>query len=112
VSYVLKNLTDRPVLLTLTTGEALRLSPGDSSPVLADVEIANNPKVEKLASQRVVAIEATRAAARASGRRAAGSADQDDEVEVRPRGQPTAEDRTGDEDKPATRSGRERTAPG
>ena len=37
-----------PVLVPLATGAALRLSPGEVSSDLTDVEVANNAKVDKL----------------------------------------------------------------
>jgi hypothetical protein len=73
MSYQVRNLTNRPVLLTLSTGEALRLSPGQTSPVLADVAVANNEKLDKLVAQRVIALDASRGAARAASRRTTAS---------------------------------------
>jgi hypothetical protein len=54
----LENLSDRPVLLTLATGDSLRLSPGEISAALADV-VKASPKVEKLLAQRVIAVQAS-----------------------------------------------------
>lgn len=50
------NLAKWPVWLTLTSGQALRLAPGEVSAKLKDVEVKNNPKVEKLQQQRVIAV--------------------------------------------------------
>lgn len=52
----LANLINRPVLLVLSSGETLRLAPGETSAELHDVEIKNNPKVDKLVAQRIVAV--------------------------------------------------------
>lgn len=41
----------RPLLVPLTNGKALRLSPGGSSHGLPDREAENNPKVDKLRRQ-------------------------------------------------------------
>jgi len=48
-----------PVLVPLTTGTTLRLSPGQVSPELADVEVADNAKVDKLLQQGVIEVETT-----------------------------------------------------
>ena len=52
----IENLTTRPVLLALSSGITVRLSPGDMSLELEDVEVQNNPKINKLRQQRVIAI--------------------------------------------------------
>lgn len=41
-------VNSRPLVVPLTTGTALRLSPGQSSGELPDVEVQDNPKIEKL----------------------------------------------------------------
>jgi hypothetical protein len=41
----------RPLLIPLTNGKALRLSPGGSSGKLPDREAESNPKVDKLRRQ-------------------------------------------------------------
>jgi hypothetical protein len=51
-----ENLTTRPVLLALTSGATLRLSPGEMSAKLEDVDVQNNAKVNKLREQRVIAV--------------------------------------------------------
>jgi hypothetical protein len=101
---VLKNLTDRPVLLVLSSGDALRLSPGQSSPVLAEVEVTNNPKVDKLVAQRVIAIDTGHAAARAAGRRANTGDDQPAAEEVGAGAEGAAEGAAVDEKESPTRS--------
>jgi hypothetical protein len=50
-------LTSRPIIVPLTSGTAVRLSPGQTSEELGDVEVENNPKVDKLQQQRVIAVE-------------------------------------------------------
>ncbi len=52
----IENLTTRPVLLALTSGATLRLSPGEISAKLEDVDVQNNPKINKLREQRVIAV--------------------------------------------------------
>ena len=54
--YQIENLTMRPVLLSLTTGETLRLAPRETSSAFRDVEVKNNPKIQKLQDQRVIAL--------------------------------------------------------
>jgi hypothetical protein len=46
-----------PVLVPLTTGASIRLSPGQVSADLPDVEVANNAKVDKLKRQGVIDVE-------------------------------------------------------
>ena len=48
-----------PVLVPLTTGATLRLSPGEVSADLPDIEVANNAKVDKLQRQGVIDVEST-----------------------------------------------------
>jgi hypothetical protein len=52
-----------PVLVPLSTGTTLRLSPGQVSDLLPDVEVANNPKVEKLRRQGQIDVESAAPAA-------------------------------------------------
>jgi hypothetical protein len=61
------NLTARPVLLTLTSGATLRLSPGATSPALRDVEIVNNAKIAKLQDQHMIAVVSTEAEKASTG---------------------------------------------
>ncbi|MGH3901557.1 MAG: hypothetical protein ACRDTA_25545 [Pseudonocardiaceae bacterium] len=49
-------LTSRPIVVPLTTGATLRLSPGQTSEELADVEVKNNAKVDKLQEQGVIEV--------------------------------------------------------
>lgn len=52
----LENLSAYPVLLLLSSGETVRLSPGETSPDLPDVEVKASPKVDKLAARGVLAV--------------------------------------------------------
>jgi hypothetical protein len=54
---VVTNLSSSPLLLRLTSGATLRLSPGSASEALADVEVQKNPKVDRLRDQRVILVE-------------------------------------------------------
>ncbi len=49
--------TTGPILVPLSTGTAVRLSPGQVSPVMAPVEVANNAKVEKLRRRGLIELE-------------------------------------------------------
>jgi hypothetical protein len=56
----IKNLlTSRPLWIPLTTGATVRISPGQVSAELSDVEVANNTKVDKLSEQGMIEIVAT-----------------------------------------------------
>ncbi|MEV6871443.1 hypothetical protein [Amycolatopsis sp. NPDC051128] len=52
-------LVTGPVVIPLNTGRNVRLSPGESSAELHDVEVADNVKVDKLVSQGVIAVDET-----------------------------------------------------
>jgi hypothetical protein len=52
----IKNLTLRPVIVPLNSGTNLRLSPGEASGDVQEVELKENPKVDKLLSRRVIAV--------------------------------------------------------
>jgi hypothetical protein len=45
------------VYAPLTTGENLRLSPGQVSDELPDVAVADNPKIDKLLAQGLIDVE-------------------------------------------------------
>src|ERR1700686_2718386 len=49
-------VTSGPVLVPLSTGASVRLSPGQISDEMPDVEVANNAKVDKLRRQRLMDI--------------------------------------------------------
>lgn len=52
----IENLTMRPVLLTLTSGQTLRLSPQETSRMLGDTDVANNSKLQKLKDKHIIVI--------------------------------------------------------
>lgn len=52
----IENLTARPVFFTLASGQTLRLSPGEISTVLRDIEVVDHPKIRKLQDQRIIAV--------------------------------------------------------
>jgi hypothetical protein len=54
--YKIENLTMRPVLLPLISGQTLRLAPRETSSELKDVEVKNNPKVQKLQERCVITL--------------------------------------------------------
>jgi hypothetical protein len=59
MSIKITNLTSRPVSISLSSGTTLRLSPGQTSGKLRDVEIENNPKIDKLQEQRMIEVTQT-----------------------------------------------------
>jgi hypothetical protein len=56
VSFRLENLTSSPVLIDLASGDALRLSPGETSESLAEVEVEGSRKAAKLVGRGVIAV--------------------------------------------------------
>jgi hypothetical protein len=54
----LENLTGRPVVLALASGEPLRLAPGEVSGALADVEVERSTAVDDLVARGHVAVRA------------------------------------------------------
>jgi hypothetical protein len=64
----LENLTARPVVLVLASGEPLRLAPREVSEDVADVEVTRSARVAELAERGVIAVH--RPAPRAAGSRA------------------------------------------
>jgi len=52
-----------PVLVPLTTGGTVRLSPGQQSEPLPDVAVADNAKVDKLQRLGLIGVEAVAASA-------------------------------------------------
>jgi len=69
----LENLTDRPVLLTLSTGDTLRLSPWETSESLEELEVQASPKVEKLVARGVITVHEPRKRAAKKGETAKAS---------------------------------------
>ena len=51
--------TSCPILVPLASGATLRLSPGQASEEIPDVEVVDNAKVDKLRRQRLIDIETT-----------------------------------------------------
>lgn len=52
----IENLTNRPVLLRLNSGQSLHLSPRITSAEILDVEVRNNAKVKKLQNRHIIAL--------------------------------------------------------
>jgi hypothetical protein len=52
-------LTSGPIIVPLSTGASVRLSPGQISDELPDVAVADNPKVDKLRTQGLIDVEET-----------------------------------------------------
>ena len=55
----IKNLTTGPLWLSFNSGNTLRLSPGQTSGDIPDVEVTNNPKLEKMERQRLIDVHHT-----------------------------------------------------
>ena len=52
----IQNLTNRPVLLRLNSGQTLHLAPRTTSSEIREVEVKSNSKVQKLEGRRVIAL--------------------------------------------------------
>jgi len=52
----IKNLSSRPIFVPLNSGANIRLSPGEVAEKIPDVELKDNTKVDKLVSQRTIAV--------------------------------------------------------
>jgi hypothetical protein len=57
MSIQITNLSNRPIVLTLSSGNTLHLAPNATSPELQDVEVKNNDKIDKLRGQFVISID-------------------------------------------------------
>ena len=68
-------LVSGPIIVPLSTGRNVRLSPGQSSAELHDVEVANNAKVDKLRRQGVIEVETVDEAEDAAGDSAGDAAE-------------------------------------
>lgn len=68
-------VTSGPVLVPLSSGTTVRLSPGQVSDDLPDVEVANNAKVDKLQRQGMIDVATAK----------------EPEADTEPTGQPAAE---------------------
>jgi hypothetical protein len=55
--YTISNLTSRPIIIPLNSGVHVRLSPGEASAEISDVELKDNAKVGKLEQQRAIAVK-------------------------------------------------------
>jgi len=53
----IKNLTPRPLYVSLNTGSTLRLSPRGASSGIDEVQVKGNAHIEKLLSQRMISVE-------------------------------------------------------
>ena len=63
-----------PIFVSLNTGANLRLSPGQTSEELSDVEVVDNAKVEKLLARGVIDIEDVEGASPANADESPGPA--------------------------------------
>lgn len=52
----IKNLTNRPVLLRLNSGNTMHLAPSKISTQILDVEVNNNSKVQKLKDRKIISL--------------------------------------------------------
>jgi hypothetical protein len=50
-------LVSGPLVVPLSGGGSARLSPGEATDELPDVEVMNNPKVDKLRQRRLIDVE-------------------------------------------------------
>jgi hypothetical protein len=46
-----------PLLVPLSSGATVRLSPGEATSELDDVDVANNAKIDKLSERRLIDVE-------------------------------------------------------
>ncbi len=53
----IRNLTSRPMLVPLNSGETLRLSPRQTSQELAEAEVNDNLKINRLRGRHAIAVE-------------------------------------------------------
>ena len=58
MGVVIRNLSSRPLYVTLHNGQSVRLSPGASSPSVHEAQVKGNANIEKLVKQRMIAIDA------------------------------------------------------
>jgi hypothetical protein len=52
----IENLSGRLVSLRLNSGTTLHIPPGPTSPEIVDIEVQNNPEVQKLLDRRAIAL--------------------------------------------------------
>jgi hypothetical protein len=65
MAAAIKNLTTKPIYVSLNSGTDLRLSPGEITGGVEDVELADNAKVAKLLDQRAISVDRGAGPARA-----------------------------------------------
>lgn len=86
MGVVIRNLSSRPLYVTLHNGQSVRLGPGATSPAVHEVQVKGNATVEKLVKQRMIAVEAkAEKAESAETPKADTGADTTDDSEARPR---------------------------
>jgi hypothetical protein len=56
MSFIIENLTSALVLVRCNSGTMLHLAPRKKSEEILDVEVKDNPKVQKLQDQHVIAL--------------------------------------------------------
>ncbi|MCP4428740.1 MAG: hypothetical protein GY803_30005 [Chloroflexi bacterium] len=69
----IENITSRPVLLRLNSGQTLHLAPRKTSEEIREVEVSNNAKVQKLQERHVIALRKAPKPKKRAGRRAKSS---------------------------------------
>jgi hypothetical protein len=84
----IRNLTSRHIFVRMNSGSSVRLSPGKTASGVSDIELKDNPTVEKLLGQRVIAVEAESEAASSDKSTSAGAGD------ARPSARDKARDKT------------------
>ena len=70
-------LISRPIVVPLGSGSSLRLSPGQTSDEIPDVEVQDNPKIERLKDQGVIAVESAAKPKPKSGQKEVAAAGDD-----------------------------------
>jgi len=53
----IENLTNRPVLLRLNSGQTLHLAPHSTSAEIIEVEVKGNSKVQRLQERHVISLQ-------------------------------------------------------
>ena len=56
MSVFIENLTNRPVLLRLNSGQTLHLAPRATSRKISEIEVTKNLKVQKLQNRHIIAL--------------------------------------------------------
>jgi hypothetical protein len=89
MGVVIRNLSSRPLYVTLQNGQSVRLAPGGSSPSVHEVQVNGNATIDKLVKRRIVAIDAKAEKAESTGTPKVGSAGAADDSEARTRARKT-----------------------